>query len=613
MYIRSGRIRLVALILFHSIFFIQAIQPVALAGQIDAPDIASYQMEVILDPTAKTVSGTEQITYRNPSNDILNEVWLRLYLRAFRNQETIWMRESDGRHRGFGSGEDNPGDITVSQLSLGNGQDLLASATITDTLMRVPLPTPLSPGQSLELQVAWTSQLPRVFARTGYGGRDDSFFMVGQWYPKMAVYHQGAWDTEPWHANAEFFHDFGTYDVTISVPEEYVVAATGVPVGEPTWADGQKSVRFSADNVTDFAFAASPDFQTRIAEVDDVEIVLYYLPEHARQVDEYMAVSVESFTAYNDWFGDYPHARLTVVDVPDDAAGAGGMEYPTLITGGTLGAPASSGLLAVVVSHEIAHQWWPMQTATNEAREPWLDEGLTQYSGSRYMVEAERTIGFNNSRINAFTLDRAQYAVAPNTPANLPSWAYNSMEYGAAVYSKPSVGLFTLEQVVGSERFHQALADYLNVYRYQHPTEADFRNALETSLEQELDWFFEDFIAGSGVIDYTAGPINNGAADSTITITRTGAVRVPVEIGVTLLNGAQRTIEWDGQTTSTTFTFPGETVTQVRIDPDHKLIAELDRLDNDISTTPEVAPSITIGGRLTFWVQFIVQLLGLFG
>ncbi|HJZ49490.1 MAG TPA: M1 family metallopeptidase, partial [Roseiflexaceae bacterium] len=354
-----------------------------------APNVASYTMDVRLDPIAKTVAGTERITYTNPSPDTLGEIWLRLYLRAFRDANTIWMREY-GRWSAATLPPDNVGDITVRSLELADGTDLLSSATLTDTLLHVRLPQPLLPGQSLNLVVSWTSLLPHVFARTGYGGRADSFFMVGQWYPKMAVYDRGRWDTEPWHANAEFFNDFGTYDVRITVPQGYRVAGAGVPTGETTNATGTRTLGFLAEDVTDFAFAASPDFQTRLTRAGNVDIALYYLPEHAAAANAYLGVAAEALQLYGSWYGAYPHPRLTIVDVPDDATAAGGMEYPTLVTSEVGYSGSSYSWLAYVTAHEIGHQWWPMQTATNEAAEPWLDEGLTEYTGIRYMAESSR-------------------------------------------------------------------------------------------------------------------------------------------------------------------------------------------------------------------------------
>jgi Peptidase family M1 domain len=608
------RIALILLLLCAGTLRADARPPFQPLRQAAPSEVASYSMEVRLDPAAKTVAGSERITYRNPSQDTLKEIWLRLYLKAFSRPDTIWMRESGGGSRGFDVDASRLGDITVSALSLAGGVDLLASATLTDTLMHVPLPQPLPPGQSIELDARWTSKLPRVFARTGYGGRDDTFFMVGQWYPKMAVYDRGRWDTEPWHANAEFFNDFGNYDVSITLPQAYVVAGAGLPAGEANAGDSQKTLRYTSTDVTDFAFAASPDFLTRSAQAGVAEVVLYYLPEHASSVAEYIDASVGALQAYSDWYGAYPHPRLTVVDVPDNAGGAGGMEYPTLVTGGTVGAPPGAGFVALVTAHEIGHQWWPMQTATNEAREPWLDEGLTEYSGMRYMLESGRRLGFGGIRFSASTLDRSEYAAAVDQPADLPSWEYQGAGYGGAVYGKTAVGLLTLENVVGTARFRRAMAAYLAAYRYKHPTAADFRGSIERSLGGDLRWFFDDYIAGDGVIDYAAGAITNGPAGSSATVTRKGTIRVPVEVAVTLASGAQQTMQWDGQDSSTSFSFPaGDPIARVEIDPAHKLAAELNVLDNGASATPEVGPALTLGGRLLFLFQMLTQHAGMFG
>jgi hypothetical protein len=576
-----------------------------------APQIASYTIDARLDPAAKTVAGTERITYHNPSQDTLPEVWLRLYLRAFRDLNTIWMKESGGQSRGFPIKPDELGDITVGSLKLAGGADLLASTTLTDTLMRVPLPQPLRPGQSLELDVAWTSKLPRAFARTGYGGRDGTFFMVGQWYPKMAVYDRGRWDTEPWHANSEFFNDFGSYDIGVTVPGNYVVAGAGVPAGEQDAGAGLKTLRFRSDNVTDFAFAASPDFKTQAGKAGDVDVQLFYLPEHAGSADEYMRAATGSLESFSAWYGAYPHPRLTVVDVPDDAEGAGGMEYPTLVTGGTVGAPGGTGAVALVTSHEVGHQWWPMQTATNEGREPWLDEGLTEYSGIRYMDDSNTTLGSGPLGISAALIDKLGYATMPQHPATLPAWEYSSSEY-PIVYSKSAVGFWTLERVVGTERFRKALATYLAEYRFKHPTGADFRASIERSLGDQ-SWFF-DFMNGAGEIDYEALPIHNTAPVTVVQLVRKGTVHAPVDILVTLASGKQERRVWDIQAARNSFGFPAsDPVVRVEIDPEHKLVAEINVTNNAVSASPETGAAVTLGGRLMFWLQAIAQSIGLFG
>jgi hypothetical protein len=590
----------------------QAAAPAPLAAPLPkTPAIASYTMDVELDPVAKTVSGRGRMSYINRSPDNLAELYLRLYLRAFRTMDTIWMQESGGASRGQAVTPDQLGDITMQSLKLASGTDLLASATLSDTLLFVPLPEPLSPGAQIDLDVTWVSTLPRVFARTGYGGRNDTFFMVGQWYPKLAVYDRGAWDTQPWHANAEFFHDFGDYDVTIRVPASYVVAGSGLLQGEPAQRDGQSISHYIATSVTDVAFAASPDFLIQRRQADAVEIVLYYLPEHASSVEAYLRTGVDSIRTFSRWYGQYPHERLTIVDVPDDAMGAGGMEYPTLVTGGLGGLPAGSGFVEYVTAHEIAHQWWPMQTATNEAREPWLDEGLTEYSGAAYNREVGDRLGFGAFSLGATTFSRVNYAAAPSGEAlNQPAWEYGSSDYGALVYSKTALGLDTLEQVVGTERFRQAMATYLSTYRFRHPQAADFRASVEESLGSQ-PWFFDEYVAG-GTIDYAIDPAS--PVGSTVHILRKGSVHVPVEIRLTYADGSITTHVWEDQAAATILTAPsGTQIVRVDIDPEYKLVAETQRGDNGYSSSPLLIPVLQLVGRLLFAAQSFGQLLGLLG
>jgi hypothetical protein len=549
--------------------------PVSPAAQL-APNIASYQMDVQLDPVAKTVAGTARISYANPSPDTLGEIWLRLYLRAFRDANTTWMREY-GRWSAATLPPDHVGDITVHRLALADGTDLLASAALTDTLLRVALPQPLAPGQSLDLDVSWTSKLPRVFARTGYGGRADSFFMVGQWYPKLAVYDRGRWDTEPWHANAEFFNDFGAYDVRVTVPNGYIVASTGIPSGEAANADGTRTLRFTAGDITDFAFAASPEFQTRLVQAGGVDIVLYYLPEHAGASGAYLGVAAEALQMFGSWYGAYPHPRLTIVDVPDDAAAAGGMEYPTLVTSQVGQAGSSYSWLAYITAHEIGHQWWPMQASSNEAAEPWLDEGLTEYTGIRYMAESQRGWTFSG----ALAFEQSLYASRAHLSATMPSWEYANGAY-SIVYSKTALGLWTLESVAGVERFRQAMAGYLAQQRFKHPNGADFRASLEQELG-DLRWLFDDYLSGSGMIDYAVEPIGRGESEDVVRIRRKGAVRVPIDILITYRSGRQQLQTWDGQAAGIELHFPGRnTVVRAEVDPFRKLKAELHRLDNSV-------------------------------
>jgi hypothetical protein len=292
-------------------------------------------------------------------------------------------------------------------------------------------------------------------------------------------------------------------------------------------------------------------------------------------VDDYLAVSTEAVQLYGAWYGAYPHPRLTIVDVPDDATAAGGMEYPTLVTSES-GSGSNNSWLTYVTSHEIGHQWWPMQTATNEAAEPWLDEGLTEYTGSRYMAESARGWGSDG----AVEFEQGLYVPWADLPATLPAWQYANGSY-VTVYAKTALGLWTLEGVVGPDRFRHAMAGYLTQYRFKHPNGADFRAALQGSLG-DLSWLFDDYLSGIGLIDYATGAIETSAAGSTVQIVRKGAVRVPVDIRVTLASGARQLQTWDGQAASLRLSYTAANpIAHVEVDPARKLKAELNRVDND--------------------------------
>ena len=367
--------------------------------------VASYTITVTLDAEAKTLTGHEVITYTNVTAEPIPDLVFHLYLNAFRDANSIFLRESGGVHRLHRWDPQHPGWIRVIGIRLADGTPLTLEEIEDGTLARADLPRPVAPGETLAIEVDFHAQLPRVFARTGYAG---DFFMVGQWFPKLGVWQDGAWNAYPYYPNAEFYADFGTYDVSITLPAGYVTGATGLPVSTVDNGDGTQTVRYRAENVIDFAWAASPRFRQATRQitlppptggrvVEGVECVYLYLSEHAWSVKRVLDASEVALRHYSEWYGPYPYARLTVVDVPDDGEGAGGMEYPMLITAGPMSLigwgnwPIRAGIdrsLEIVIVHEIGHQWWQSVVAFNEAEEPWLDEGFTDYSTVRAMSAA---------------------------------------------------------------------------------------------------------------------------------------------------------------------------------------------------------------------------------
>jgi len=579
--------------------------------------VASYTIAVTLDTEAKTLAAHEVVTYVNTTADPIPDLVFHLYLNAFRDRNSIFLREGGATHRGQGWDPKHPGWIQVTDIRLSDGTPLALEEIEDGTLARADLPAPVAPGETVEVELDFRAQLPRVFARTGYAG---DFFMVGQWFPKLGVWQDGAWNAYPFHANSEFYADFGTYDVTITLPVGYVTGGTGLPVSTVDNGDGTQTVHYHAEDVIDFAWTASPRFREATRQVDGVEILYLYLPEHEWTVGRVLDAAEAAVSHYSRWYGPYPYARLTVVDVPDDGQGAGGMEYPTLVTAGAMDmlglgpGPARSRMdrsLELVVTHELGHQWWQSMVGFNEAEEPWLDEGFTDYSAVRVM---EAVYGADTSFLDAgnlqmgyFDMRRMEYLADPRVPMYGRAWDFGEMEYGVAAYSKPVLSLRTLERTLGTETWLEVMSTFFHRYRFGHPTTEDFRTVAEEVSGQDLSWFFDGLVYGDGVLNYTV----TGVDEHAVTVARQGDLVVPTEVLVTFADGSTLLEPWGGEEAEVTFTYDGRPpVRSAEVDPQRKVVIDLRWADNGLSRRLEVAPWLALVTRLLYYLQNMLLVLG---
>ena len=570
------------------------------------PPIASYTLDVTLDVEAKTLTGHEVATYVNTTAEPIPDLVFHLYLNAFRSADTIYMREI-----GHGWGPGRTAWITVTDVRLTNGTPLTLEEVEDGTLARAELPTPVAPGETVAVEMDFEAQLPQVFTRTGYAG---DFFMLGQWFPKLGVWQDGAWNAYAFHANAEFYADFGTYDVTITLPSSYVTGGTGLPVSKVDHGDGTQTVHYHAEDVIDFAWTASPHFQEATRQVDGVEILYLYLPEHAWTVERVLDAAEAAVDHYGRWYGPYPYTRLTVVDVPNGGQGAGGMEYPTLVTAGTLIGPAgarAARLLEVVVVHEIGHQWWQSMVAFNEAEEPWLDEGFTDYSAVRAMAAAYTDdasfVDIGKVEMSYLDMRRAEYISNPRVPMYGRAWEFAGRDYQTGAYSKPVVALSTLERVVGEEMMLDVMRTFFQRHQFGHPTTEDFRAVTEEVCDQDLAWFFDGLVYGDGVLNYAVTDLDARS----VTVARQGDVIIPTEVEITFADGSAVVEWWDGAEAEATFTYPGRPpVRSAEVDPERKLMVDLSWADNGLSRQLEVSPWLALVTRLLYNLQSALLALG---
>ena len=411
--------------------------------QISNP-IVRYRMTARLDPATKTVKGHYTLTWWNHTEESIPDLYFHLYLNAFKNIDSTFMRErSISRRRELmkeWSTEPEQakwGWVDVNRIQVVGGPDLTSAKSFvhTDddnaadqTGMRVELPEPIAPLGSIEVAVDFTSKLPRALARTGYVG---DYFLVAQWFPKIGVYEsaaersrkagqpdafaQGAWNCHQFHANTEFFADFGVYDVELTVPSRFVIGGTGVLRGERRNSDDTITYNFFQEDVHDFAWTASPHFLKLTRKFDwgkevradelvtwskvldlpaqelaltDVNVTLLLQPDHRNLADRYFRSAFNAIKYYGLWYGHYPYDTLTVVD-PARNSNTGGMEYPTFITGGADFWPGDRSFTPEGVTvHEFGHQFWYGLVANNEFENAWLDEGLNTYSTGKVLETA---------------------------------------------------------------------------------------------------------------------------------------------------------------------------------------------------------------------------------
>lgn len=581
-----------------------------------AREVASYDLAVKLDAGARSLAGSGAITFRNATSHTVQDLYLHIYPNAFRGPESTFMRENPAEARRAGL-ENNWGGMDVTALRLASGQDLLPRSSVDDTIMKVPLPQPLNPGETLRLEVQFTVKLPKVIARTGYLG---DHFTIAQWFPKLAALTEKGWVAHQYHANSEFFADFGNYRVEITLPERFVVGATGVLTSERSGSDGTRSFTYVATGVHDFALVANPDFRETRARAGGTEIRLLYQPSHEDRKERFLQPAIAAVENFGRWYGPYPYPVLTVVDAPNEAGS--GMEYPTLVTVGGLDPPIPGLLLEEQVTiHEIAHQWWYGMVASNEFEEAWLDEGFATYS-TRKLVDMlySRETSMGNLlgvRMGQLAVDRAMYlAVRGHDPLVQDSWKFGTdFSYQGNVYGKASLVLGTLEGYLGAGKMAEVLRSYFQRFAFKHPTSQDFVETVHAVSGQNFDRFFRQALHLAAVFDYAAGGLEvsdeGSGYKSRIEVRRLGDGVMPVEVVTAFEDGSRASETWDGEAERQAYEYvrPSPAVS-VEVDPERKLQLDAAWVNNGRTAGFNFGAILRRAGDLTWLAGIWTKLLG---
>jgi hypothetical protein len=647
----------------------------ALPGPAAAAPLAvstvEYRLDARLDPAARTVTGSAVVRWRNTTRKPTSELYLHLYLNAFESNRTTLMTEMRGdADRWQSRYPDEWGRIDLASLRIGD-RDVSGQLEFVRpddgnphdrTLARLPLAKPVAPKESLELQFDFVARLPRLFMRAGHAA---PFFFVAQWFPKLAVLRDGAWRAHQYHAASEFFADFGSYDVSLTVPSNYVVGHTGELRAERDNGDGSKTLEVRAEDVHDFAWTADPRFVVREETIAGVRVRLLVQPHHRAQSDRYLDALRAAMVRYAEWFAAYPYPVLTVVDPGPGGLAAAGMEYPMLITVGTTWwMPAGLRFPEIVTIHEFGHQYWYGMVANDEVNEAWLDEGINSYVEEVIMDEAYAPgsyIDLFGLRVDSVPLARFQYLAAGCwDPITRPSYRMLDRDsYQSTSYAKTALVLRSLGRLYGEERLRAALRDYLLAWRFRHPTGADFRRSLVASLTADpspagggederratsderrvaredqrratsderplFDALLEQLLDSPAILDYAvarvdvrevpplrpsavAGAMPTAEAPryrTEVVVERRGEVRLPVEVLVVFEDGSETRATWDGSDRWHRLDITGtEAAAYAVVDPDQKLPLDANRLNNSRMRTAGTRGVIRLAGRWGVWLE----------
>ncbi len=629
-----------------------------LAAQL-AERVVSYQLQVRLDPAKKTVAGSEVLTWLNASSLPVSELQFHLYLNAFKNNRTTMMKESGAAYRRLSRKDEDWGYVAVHKIEVVDGPDLLRSLAYIQpddgnpddqTVMKVSLPSPVNPGERIALRIEFTSKLPKVTRRSGFSG---DFFMVAQWFPKIGVLQNGEWNCHQYHASSEFFADYGEFKAEITVPDKYIVGATGRRITERANGDGTRTYVQEQADVHDFAWTACPDFREFreryvLAEPRvETEMILLIHKAHLNLKERHARALRNALEFYSRSYGPYPYETITLVDPAPGGEGAGGMEYPTIFTTMGMGwMPAGFRLPEMVTIHEFGHGYWYGIVGSNEFEEAWLDEGINTYSEIKAMA---KYYGGNASMVDIGGLEISDLTFARMPfigsgrfdPIVKKSWEYISGgSYGVNVYQKAGMMLLTLEKTLGEDLMGRVMRTYFERWKFRHPTSRDFIAVAEEVSGRDLHWFFDQVLYSPDKLDYAISelqareisepkgifgePIQAGAKTENkakkdvavaktyrneIVAVRRGEWIIPQDILITFENGEQVRESWDGKARWQRFVYLKETkVLSAVIDPDRKMALDVSYTDNSMTLKPKKAGILKLALGFMSWLQTFLTL-----
>jgi len=523
-----------------------------------------YKISARLDSATSTVSGHETITFRNISDSAMRSVVLRLDQNIFRPEapRTGAMDAiTDGMKitRLVVNGQSLPvADTLGNQIPNSQRRTPPLSRILRGTSARIPLSAPIAGHSSGTIEADWSFQVPRIEGARGFrmGRWADTLYQVAQWYPRLAVFDDlRGWDTDSYLGDAEFYNNFGHFDVSIDVPAGWIVGATGVlqnpndvltlaarerlsralvsdstirvvtaaergaGKSTATGTNGRLVWRFVADTVGDFAWATSNQFvwdagHATIPTRGAVLFKILYLPGHTQAFAEGPRVVRHALEYYSKLWMPYGFPTLTMVDGPEL-----GMEYPMFIMSAVFAA-----------DHETGHQWWPMMVGVNETWYGWMDEGFNQYMN----ILSDADITGKQYKLDSLGISYGSVSGNELEPPLMWDGNYAGPFYGFQAYRKAPLMLSSLGGIVGDSAVWRAMSEYAKAWKFKHPSPWDYANFMSNALHRDLGWFWYYWLFTTERVDESIEGVRTQGGNTFVTVRQDGEMPSPVILKVEL-------------------------------------------------------------------------------
>lgn len=453
-------------------------------------------LQVKLDAGNKTLDGFASFTYTNNSPDTLTYIWFHLWPNAYKNDRTAFSEQmlKTGRTDFYFSDEEQRGYINKLNFSVNGTVATLEDHPLYIDVARLVLPLPLLPGETIKIETPFHEKIPYLFSRSGY---TDNFFLIAQWFPKPAVYDRKGWHPMPYLDQGEFYSEFGDYEVTISIPKDYQLAATG-RMTESRISGETKTITFKEENLHDFAWTAARDLIIDSSEIvstsgKSIKLFSLYGEDDFELWQNSLRYIKETVRFREEHIGPYPYSTITIVAAP--APFEGGMEYPGFTT---IQKVEDSLTLIELIDHEVGHNWFYGALASNERDFAWMDEGMNSFYTHEFMRQkmpdkADVKKGFFGKRMPD-NPDRFIYNLLLSEKKDqritLSSSEFSAGNYYALNYYKAAAWMERLKEFTGDENFRSIMRTYYSDWRFKHPYPDDFKDIVNKIAKQDTDSIF---------------------------------------------------------------------------------------------------------------------------